>query len=156
MTNEYVLGFRLSHAAHFGTFLMIYALLSQNFDVEIYALFLQMFCDWKADSTNFFAFRMYDYCVFYTILVIAFSISEHLERGGNCNLQECYIPVVRKTWSLVCRFFHSSQITNKYLMKFVDQFTLQLRDSDRTQALLAPTRIQIFKMSLFNQFIYIN
>ena len=39
---------------------MIYALLSQDFDVEIYALFPQNFCDWKADSANFFAFRMYD------------------------------------------------------------------------------------------------
>ena len=27
--------------------------------VEIYALFPQIFCNWKADSANFFAFRMY-------------------------------------------------------------------------------------------------
>ena len=44
---------------HFWDFLTIYALLSRGFDVEIHALFPQIFCDWKADSANFFAFRMY-------------------------------------------------------------------------------------------------
>ena len=38
---------------------MIYALLSQNFVVEIYALFPQNILDWGADSANFFAFWMY-------------------------------------------------------------------------------------------------
>ena len=42
---------------------MIYALLSQNFVVEIYALFPQNILDWGADSTNFFAFWMYGYRV---------------------------------------------------------------------------------------------
>ena len=37
---------------------MIHALLSQNFDAKIYALFLQFFSEWKADPANFFAFRM--------------------------------------------------------------------------------------------------
>ena len=63
-----------------GLFLMIYALLSQNFDVEIYTLFLQMFCDWKADSTNFFAFRMYDYCVLYNPCYCFFYIWASWER----------------------------------------------------------------------------
>ena len=39
---------------------MIDTLLSQNFDVKIYVLFPQLFCDRTADFTNFFAFRMYD------------------------------------------------------------------------------------------------
>ena len=39
--------------------LMIYAPLSQNIAVKISALFPQMFWDWKADSANFFTFRMY-------------------------------------------------------------------------------------------------
>ena len=38
---------------------MIYALLSRNFVVEIYALFPQNILDWGADSANFFAFWMY-------------------------------------------------------------------------------------------------
>ena len=48
----------LSNGA-FLDFLLIYALLKQNLYVEIYALFPQNFCDWKADSANYFAFRMY-------------------------------------------------------------------------------------------------
>ena len=34
-------------------FLLIYILLSRNVHVEIYALFPQIFCDWKADSAKF-------------------------------------------------------------------------------------------------------
>ena len=48
----------LSNGA-FLDFLSIYALLSQKIYVEIYALFPQIFCHWKADSANFSAFRMY-------------------------------------------------------------------------------------------------
>ena len=40
-------------------FKTICALLSQSFNVEIDALFPQFFCDLKADSAIFFAFRMY-------------------------------------------------------------------------------------------------
>ena len=63
ISNYHVLGVRsvyilLSNGA-FLDFLLIYALLSRNFYVEIYALFPQIFCDWKADSANFSAFRMY-------------------------------------------------------------------------------------------------
>ena len=39
---------------------MIYALLSQNFNVGSYALFLQIFCDFS-ESANFFAFRIYEH-----------------------------------------------------------------------------------------------
>ena len=56
MSNEHVHGLRLQHLWDF--FLMIHALLSQNFDAKIYALFLQFFSEWKADPANFFAFRM--------------------------------------------------------------------------------------------------
>ena len=59
MSEKHVLGFRLTFLQHFWDFLMIYALLSQDFDVEIHALFPQIFRDWKADSANLFAFRMY-------------------------------------------------------------------------------------------------
>ena len=38
---------------------MIYALLSQNFAVRIYALFPQIFGDWNVESADFFTFRMY-------------------------------------------------------------------------------------------------
>ena len=38
---------------------MIYALLSRNFAVRIYALFPQIFGNWKVDSADFFTFRMY-------------------------------------------------------------------------------------------------
>ena len=40
-------------------FLMIYAYLLRNLEVEIYALFPQFVLDWKSDSANFFAFIMY-------------------------------------------------------------------------------------------------
>ena len=46
---------------------MIYALLSRNFVVEIYALFPQNILDWGADSANFFAFWMYAFIVFWDI-----------------------------------------------------------------------------------------
>ena len=38
---------------------IIYALLSQNFAVRIYALFRQIFGNWKVESADFFTFRMY-------------------------------------------------------------------------------------------------
>ena len=38
---------------------MIYALLLRNFDVRIYALFPQIFGNWKVYSADFFTFRMY-------------------------------------------------------------------------------------------------
>ena len=61
MSNEHVLGFRPTFSATFlGLFLMIYALLSQNFNVGSYALFLQIFCDFS-ESANFFAFRIYEH-----------------------------------------------------------------------------------------------
>ena len=47
---------------------MIYSLLSQNFVVEIYALFPQNILDWGADSANFFAFWMY---VLLTCVIVA-------------------------------------------------------------------------------------
>ena len=40
-------------------FLVSDSLFLQHVDVEIYALFSQFFCFWKADSANFFALRMY-------------------------------------------------------------------------------------------------
>ena len=39
---------------------MIYSLLSRNFAVRIYALFPQIFLDWKAKSADFYTFRMYE------------------------------------------------------------------------------------------------
>ena len=38
---------------------MIYALLSRFFFVAIYALFPQIFWDWKSESADFYTFRMY-------------------------------------------------------------------------------------------------
>ena len=46
---------------HFLDFWLIKALLSQNVVVAIYALFPQIFWDWKVESADFFAFRMYDW-----------------------------------------------------------------------------------------------
>ena len=40
---------------------MIYTLLSRNFDVRIYAVFPQIFGNWKVDSADFFTFRMYGF-----------------------------------------------------------------------------------------------
>ena len=50
--------------------LMIYAPLSQNIVLKIYALFPQMLWDWKADSANFSTFRMYGLTVSKSIKVI--------------------------------------------------------------------------------------
>ena len=44
---------------HLLDFSLIYAHLSQNFVVAIYALFPQIFWDWKVESADFFTFRMY-------------------------------------------------------------------------------------------------
>ena len=41
-----------------------------NIYVEIYALFPQMFCDWKADSANFSVFRMYAIIWYYDNVII--------------------------------------------------------------------------------------
>ena len=43
----------------FLNFLLIYALLWRNFIVAIYALFPQIFWDWKGLSADFYIFRMY-------------------------------------------------------------------------------------------------
>ena len=51
---------------------MIYALLSRNFDVRIYALFPQIFGNWKVDSADFFTFRMYAKELGFVILAAAF------------------------------------------------------------------------------------
>ena len=45
---------------HFLDFWLIYARLSQNVVVAIYALFPQISWDWKVESADFFAFRMYE------------------------------------------------------------------------------------------------
>ena len=44
---------------HFSDFWLIYALMSQNVVVAIYALFPQFFWDWKKESAGLFTFRMY-------------------------------------------------------------------------------------------------
>ena len=44
---------------HFLDFSLIYAHLSRNFVVVIYALFPQNFLDWKVKSADFFTYRMY-------------------------------------------------------------------------------------------------
>ena len=50
---------KLPHWHQILVIFMIYALLSRNFDVRIYALFPQIFENWKVDSADFFTFRMY-------------------------------------------------------------------------------------------------
>ena len=50
---------KLPHWHQILVIFMIYALLSRNFDVGIYALFPQIFGNWKVDSADFFTFRMY-------------------------------------------------------------------------------------------------
>ena len=50
---------KLPHWHQILVIFMIYALLSRNFDVRIYALFPQIFGNWKVDSADFFTFRMY-------------------------------------------------------------------------------------------------
>ena len=44
---------------HVYEILLIYALLSQNFIVAIYALFPQIIWGWKVESADFCIFRMY-------------------------------------------------------------------------------------------------
>ena len=40
-------------------FIDFYAVLTQNVVVAIFTLFQQIFCDWKSEFADFFAFRMY-------------------------------------------------------------------------------------------------
>ena len=58
-----LLGHFSSCNTHFSWFafdiLLIFAFVLQNFIVAIYALFPQIFWDWKAESANFCTFRMY-------------------------------------------------------------------------------------------------
>ena len=68
-----IFSMKIPHWHQILVIFMIYALLSRNFDVRIYALFPQIFGNWKVDSADFFTFRMYDYCI-QCILYIAFGI----------------------------------------------------------------------------------
>ena len=73
---------------------MIYVPLSQNIVVKIYALFPQMFWDWKADSANFFTFRMYG-CAKRLWDMLRFLFRERLGRKidrlstAECQLHAC-------------------------------------------------------------------
>ena len=49
---------------------MIYALLTRNFVVRIYALFPQIFLDWKAKSADIFTFWMYVSTINTIVLVL--------------------------------------------------------------------------------------
>ena len=55
-----IFSMKIPHWHQILVIFMIYALLSRNFDVRIYALFPQIFGNWKVDSADFFTFRMYD------------------------------------------------------------------------------------------------
>ena len=54
-----IFSMKIPHWHQILVIFMIYALLSRNFDVRIYALFPQIFGNWKVDSADFFTFRMY-------------------------------------------------------------------------------------------------
>ena len=54
-----ILSMKIPHWHQILVIFMIYALLSRNFDVRIYALFPQIFWKLKGDSADFFTFRMY-------------------------------------------------------------------------------------------------
>ena len=55
-----IFSMKIPHWHQILVIFMIYALLSRNFDVRIYALFPQIFGNWKVDSADFFTFRMYE------------------------------------------------------------------------------------------------
>ena len=54
-----IFSMKIPHWHQILVIFMIYALLSRNFDVRIYALFPQIFGNWKVGSADFFTFRMY-------------------------------------------------------------------------------------------------
>ena len=54
-----IFSMKIPHWHQILVIFMIYALLSRNFDVRIYALFPQIFGNWKVDSADLFTFRMY-------------------------------------------------------------------------------------------------
>ena len=55
-----IFSMKIPHWHQILVIFMIYALLSRNFDVRIYALFPQIFGNWKVESADFFTFRMYE------------------------------------------------------------------------------------------------
>ena len=59
---------------------MIYALLTRNFVVRTYALFLQIFLDWKAKSADIFTFWMY----------VAMMMTLHLASWSSGSLPSTY------------------------------------------------------------------
>ena len=79
---------------------MIYALLSRNFAVRIYALFPQIFGDWKVESADFFTFRMYgsaqDLWILYHLQNILFSEIKFWKIGNTPN------PNIGWLWMYPC------------------------------------------------------
>ena len=83
---------KLPHWHQILVIFMIYALLSQNFDVRIYALFPQIFGNWIVDSADFFTFRMYAWVVDGEL---------HLKPSAIHNLVRCvaaFMVTHRETW----------------------------------------------------------
>ena len=72
---------------------MIYTLLSQNFDVGIYALFPQIFGNLKVDSADFFTFRMY---VRYTCQLREFHYDRCINQTPKGLLETLYPSVLSK------------------------------------------------------------
>ena len=81
-------------------FFWIYALLSRNFVVEIYAIFSQIFWDWKSESANSLAFRMFAHFIFFPNTIL-FCTIPHYAALQNTILHQvmwllhhlCYIPL---------------------------------------------------------------
>ena len=83
---------------HFSDFWLNYALLSQNVVVAIYAIFPQIFWDWKVKSADFYTFRMY-------------ASPMHVVPVFNMNF----------LFDWICTFFSSRDNSRSPLVKFFDE-----------------------------------
>ena len=89
---------------------MIYALLSRNFAVRIYALFPQIFGNWKVESADFFSFRMYVWPAFARLDISSFPIHPFPSLGS---WRQWWWSLVGWIWSAVALLGRSRRRRNR-------------------------------------------
>ena len=108
---------------------MIYALLTRNFVVRIYAIFPQIFLDWKAKSSDIFTFWMYGH--------------SRLQLQYHCNWKQltqlAQFNTTTSTQLTQCISHNLCNITGHNLMQLFLLFTHRAYPRPKTSS-LAPTR----------------
>ena len=139
---------------------MIYALLSQNFVVRIYALFPQIFLYWKAESADVILFWMYAYLHF-----AAVPMYHNLKQLNPYPSIDPPLGIVKQCWYFHFRLL-SMQRANDAL-KTSEDFSLETGDSTpcfsihktlmfNNKTFSAPKVYSMSKMSLITQSFHCN